>query len=186
MNRLPWPILFAALLAGCAGPQEASTSQYHYLYDEPLVTPGTKFARLPLTVQHTIRAEAGMAQIEDIQKEVHAGRPIYRVTFNNYLSYPPLYIASDGSLLNPDLTVAVAAPPELASLLTAAPFARITLNDLPPPVIKTVQTRAPDAEIDTITKETRGTETTYVVAFKDHKPARVFVSAQGVVLKEEP
>lgn len=176
----------AALLAGCAGQPVAGPSEYTYLYDEPLITPGTKFARLPLTVQHTIRAEAGMAEIQDIHKEIHEGRPVYRVDFNNEMKYPPLYIDSDGSLLYPDLTVAIAAPPELVGLLVASPFARLTLNDLPPPVIKTVQSQAPEAEIDTITKETRGGEVTYIVAFKDHKPSKIYVSAKGVVLKEEP
>ncbi len=151
-------------------------------YGIPLLSPGTKFASLPPAVQHTIRAETGAAQIEDIVRDTNTGKTIYRVYFENYREFPPLYIAPDGSILNPDLTVAVGASKETVEMSTGGPATGITRSDLPPIVVRTVQRQAPEAEVDTITKEKRGDQTVYLITFKGRLHPSMVVAADGSVL----
>src|SRR5579864_5638427 len=63
-----WLAAGADLLAACAHHHPAPTESYSRIYGQPLVSPGTKFAALPPAIQHTIRAEAGQAEIADINK----------------------------------------------------------------------------------------------------------------------
>ncbi len=183
-----WHVLaLAALIPACAHHPKPATAiyqdpytTYHLAYDLPLVSAGTKFALLPPAVQHTVRAEAGAAQISDIVKDTSAGRIVYRIYFFNSDAFPPLFIAPDGSVLNPNLTVSVGAPQELAEVVTGGKATGLTLGDLPPKVVKGIQQQAPDAEIRSITKERSGDNVTYLVTFKDqaHRPLRI--SSEGV------
>src|SRR5207248_11624205 len=91
---------------------------------------------------------------------------IYRVDFENRDLFPPMYIAADGSLLNPDLSVAIRAPQPATPVVVGGPVT-LSLNDLPPAVVKAIQHAAPDAEVGSITKQTKGDQTTYIVTFKD-------------------
>src|SRR5882724_6067414 len=136
----------AVVSAGCGTPQ-SETSEAMVRYDVPLMSPGTQFAELPPAIQRTIRAETGGVPIRDIQKNSNNDQVVYRVLFQNALLFPPLYIAADGSVLNPDLTVAIAAPHEVVATKTAGPIDRIPFQDLPPQVIKAIQAQAPDAEV---------------------------------------
>jgi len=139
---------------------------------------------LPPAVQHTIRAETGSEDIEDILKDTNSIPPIYRVFFVNRAAFPPLYIRTDGSLLNPDLSVAIGAGQDRFGILTGGPSVGVSLNDLPPTVLTVVQNQAPDAEIDTITKETRGDQTFYTVSFKGRRHADLVVASDGTIVPD--
>src|SRR5438552_10968949 len=111
--------LAVALLPGCVlrqatepAPKPAPGPAYHNPYNTPLSTPGARFAGLPVVVQNTVRSEAGTAEIVDVRKESRQGRVFYKILFRDERNYPPLYVGADGSVLNPDLTVAVPAPQE--------------------------------------------------------------------------
>src|SRR6478672_8666812 len=100
-----WLCMALVLGAGCATappPHDAVTQ-----YETPLSSPGAQFAALPAAVQNTIRTEAGAAEIDNIVKDRSSGHLVYRTSFVNEEVYPPLFVASDGSVLNPDLTLAV-------------------------------------------------------------------------------
>jgi hypothetical protein len=155
-------------------------------YSAPLISPGTKFASLPPAVQHTIRAETGGSQIDDIVKDTRSGSVVYRIYFIDNESLPPLYVAPDGSVLYRDLTVAVGAATDSVGVLTGGPNSSVTLGDLPPRVVKVIQQRAPDAEIGAISKETRGDQIVYVVQFKDKRHPPISVSADGTFLGAKP
>src|SRR5215831_2710544 len=110
--------LFIALwAAGCGtSPRRHAVTEY----DTPLNSPGAQFAALPAAVQNTIRTEVGAAEIDDIIKDTSSGHPVYKAFFENDEVYPPLYIAPDGSVLNPDLTVAVGAVRDETAMLTGS------------------------------------------------------------------
>jgi hypothetical protein len=183
VNALLFLGALAIVSAGCETLQP-KTSEAMVRYDVPLKSPGTQFAELPPAVQRTIRAETGGVPILDIQKNSNNDQVVYRVLFQNALLFPPLYIAADGSVLNPDLTVAIAAPHEVVATKTAGPIEQIPLQDLPPQVIKAIQAQAPDAEVSHIERETQGDKVVYSVTFKDRNHPRLYLAPDGTVLGE--
>ncbi|PWU09237.1 MAG: hypothetical protein C5B50_27945 [Verrucomicrobia bacterium] len=107
-------------LTGCASHHHARhihrpAPENRTTYHEPLLSSGATFGALPPTVQNTIRAEVGGAEIDRVIKGIGAGHTVYVIFFQQGLIFPPLYVAPDGSVLNPNLTVAVAAPGAQAS-----------------------------------------------------------------------
>lgn len=180
--------LLGVLLTGCAHHREAEkveqkTSEpieYQRLYHYPLQSVGTQFAALPPAVQRTVRAEVGSAQIADIKKATTGSDLVYVVYFMKRDVMPPLYVAPDGSVLRPDLKVFIAAPHETALDIGTG----LTLNDLPPKVVATIQQRASDAEVGAIGKETKGDNVTYVIFFKGDRHVPLYISADGTFVKE--
>jgi hypothetical protein len=180
--------ILGALLTGCAHHREAEKVEkktaepieYERLYHFPLQSVGTKFAALPPAVQRTVRAEVGSAQIADIRKGTTGSNLVYVVYFMKRDVMPPLYIAPDGSVLKPDLKVFIPAPHDSA----ADAGTGLTLNDLPPKVVTTIQERAPDAEVGVIGKETRGDNVTYLIFFKGDRHPPIYISADGSFVKE--
>jgi hypothetical protein len=185
-------VLALSLIAGCATHEETSpvppqTSEAPNPYTKPLNSIGGKFGGLPPTVQNTIRAEVGTAEIVDVVKDSTTDRVYYKVFFREKTIYPPLYIAPDGSVLNPDLTVAVAAPRDSTGGTAFGPSEAVPLSDLPANVAQVIQERAPDAQVALIIKETWGTHVVYVISFSDAaRHPRLFVVADGTVLHEAP
>jgi hypothetical protein len=188
-------ILGAGLLSGCVSqPQfsETTTTEEREQvvaqeemkptpYRLPLISIGAKFSGLPPAVQNTIRAEVGTLTMTDIVKDTGSGKTVYQIYFANAELFPPLYIAPDGSVLNPDLTVAVAAPEEHIGVSTAG--AGLQPSDLPPEVLRTIQSKAPSGEIARIFKETWGNQAVYIVSFKDpaHNP-KLYVASDGTMV----
>src|SRR5438094_597506 len=99
-----------AFCAGCASHRDSQRARNETPYRGPLVSPGGQFGLLPPAVQNTVRAETGSAEIKDVAKKTVGDRTVYEVQFLNEELYPPILVARDGSLLNPDLTVAAGAP----------------------------------------------------------------------------
>jgi hypothetical protein len=141
---------------------------------------------LPLcrSVQNSIRAETGGADLDRVVKGSTDNRLVYVIYFRDKALLPPLYVAPDGTVLNPDLSVAVNAPRNSVGTLTGGPVTGLTLSDLPPKVVETIQQLAPDAEIDFISKQTRGDQTTYLVTFKNRARPTLHLAQDGSVLKE--
>lgn len=175
--------LISALLAGCA--HEQQVAEHPAPYQRPLNSPGGKFSGLPPAVQNTIRAETGAAEIEDIVKDTSSRQLFYKVYFVNRKLFPTLYVAPDGSVLNPNLTVAVGAGQDTIGVLTGGAVSGLKPSDLPPNVMKVIQERAPHTEIASIYKETWGDRDVYLVSFKDpiHNPD-LYIAADGTILKE--
>ena len=169
-----------ALVAGCAKhatyvQDSASVAGEKTLYTAPLATAGAKFGALPAVVQNTVRTQVGTTQIYDVRKENHEGHIFYEISFVDSNSWPALLAAPDGSVLNPDLTVAVQAPQPLNP--------EVKLADLPSEVRKVLQDRPLTAEIACITQEMWGEHTVYVVSFKEdaHRP-KMYLVADGTVM----
>jgi hypothetical protein len=184
-------VVLLSLLVGCArrhesgpapapAPTRASHSQTPYT--KPLTSLGAKFAGLPLAVQNTVRAEAGMEEIADVLKETSPERVYYKILFRASRRYPPLYVAPDGSVLNPDLTVALHAAQDSSGALVAAPVV-VNPESLPPNVTKAIRERAPNAEIALVSREAVGNQVVYVVSFKEPRQhPKLMVFSDGTVL----
>src|SRR5262244_1574702 len=107
--RVGWATLILLLLAGCVGSHGNSKEQPKTHYTRPLLSPGAQFATLPPPVQNAVRAQAGIQEITHITKDTSSGQVVYKIYFSEGQIFPPLYVAADGSVLHPDLRVAVPA-----------------------------------------------------------------------------
>jgi hypothetical protein len=168
-------VSLAALLAGCATQEQAQDAARQTPYHKPLTSPGAKFGALPPIVQRTVLAEVGPEEITDAVRDTTSGRVVYKVYFRDSEIFPPLYIAPDGSVLNPDLTVAV----------SAVEGTRVKPADVPVKVSKAVKDRASAGEVAYVNKEAWGGRVVYVVTFKDqaHNP-KLLVGEDGTILDE--
>jgi hypothetical protein len=168
-------VSLTVLLAGCATQNQNKTAAQETPYRKPLTSPGAKFGALPPLVQLSVLAEVGPEEVVDAVRDTSSGRVVYKVYFRDSEIFPTIYVAPDGSVLNPDLTVAV----------KARPGTRVKLADLPPSVKEAIPKRAPAAEVAYISKETWGERTVYVVTFKDETHnAKLLLGEDGAVLDE--
>jgi hypothetical protein len=168
-------VSLALLLTGCATHSKTELAQHQTVYNKPLTSPGAKFGILPPMVQRTVLSEAGPAEVVDAVRDTSTGRVVYKIYFRDNEVYPTMYVAPDGSVLNPDLTVAV----------SAVHGVRVKTSDLPPKVSKAIPERAPSAEVSYINKETWGGRTVYVVTFKDEAHnSRLLLAEDGTVVDE--
>jgi hypothetical protein len=155
-----WFVALACALCGCA-------SEPIVAYNAPLLSPGGKFSKLPPTVQNSVRAEAGMAEIHDILKGHTGNATFYEVTFRYPDINPPLYLAPDGSVLTPDLHVAVGATEDTIEASTGSGVSSIKLDTLPSNVVQTIRHSAPTAEVNSIARLNSGGDVFYDVTFKE-------------------
>jgi len=165
----------ALLLAGCATQSNTQTAQNQTVYNKPLTSPGAKFGALPQVVQRTVLAEAGPAEVVDAVRDTSSGRVVYKIYFRDSDIFPPIFVAPDGSVLNPDLTVAVSA---LSGI-------RLKPAEVPAAVMKVIPERAPAAKVDYINLESWGGRLVYVVNFKDeaHNP-KLLIALDGSPVDE--
>ena len=177
-----FPAIAAVLvIAGCAHREKTADV---YPYHNPLTSPGAKFAGLPPAVQNTIHAQAGTAEIYDIQKMSNPERIVYKILFRDSAQYPPLYVAADGSVLYPNMNVAVGAAEDSIGVITSGPVTGIKMADVPNAVAKTVQEKAPTAEVAYINKIGTGEKAVYEIAFKDGmRNPKLYVAEDGRLLR---
>ena len=178
MKALVLPlILLVGLMAGCATKTDArKAAEQKTPYHRPLTSLGAKFGALPPAVQGTVLAQAGSTDITDAIRDTSSGRAVYKIYFRDPDVFPPLFIAPDGSVLNPDLTIAV----------NAIHGNRVKASEVPPKVMKVIEEHGPAAGSSAISKEKWGDRVVYVVDFKDtaHYP-RMFIAADGSIVQEE-
>ncbi len=170
-------------VSGCASSGPEAGSDYGDRYRRPLSSPGTQFSQLPPAVQHTVRAEAGSATITLIDHNTSEGKTVYRIVFQNADLFPPLYVASDGSVLYPNLKLAVGAPSDVFSAARHGSVTSVSPDDLPPEVVKAIQRQRPDAEINYIDRETRDGRVLYTVTFKGRAHRRLTLGPNGEIIE---
>lgn len=177
---LAWVAGLAVVITGCASSPDHQTVKTPYQY--PLVSPGVQFATLPPVVQNTIRAQAGASSITHISQGYASGVSYYKVSFEKPLIEPPLFVASDGSVLEPNLeTIAVGAGSDLSGVDQGA-ASNISLADLPAPVLNALVERAPDAEIGSIHKEVWGERDLFIVTFSDSmRYPKLYILSDGTL-----
>jgi hypothetical protein len=171
--------LLAAFVTGCETPDRVEA------YHAPLTSVGARFGALPAAVQNTIRAESGAAEIRDIDKEVRKVGPVYRVSYANEDLYPPLFVAADGSVINPDMTVAVGAASDESAVIKGGAAGGLRFADLPGPVASVVDKNGARSEILSMDKETWGSRVVYIISFKNETlHPRLYVTTDGTVLRD--
>ncbi|MEI6783863.1 MAG: hypothetical protein WCQ21_23470 [Verrucomicrobiota bacterium] len=168
-------VSLAVLLAGCATPEKPQVPSHETPYHKPLTSPGAKFGGLPMVVQLTVLAQVGPEEVEDAVRDTSSGRVVYKIYFRDHEVFPPLYVAPDGSVLNPDLTIAV----------NAVQGTRVKSADVPAKVMKAIPTRAPVSDVAYVNRESWGGQIVYVVTFKDqaHNP-KLLIGEDGAFLDE--
>jgi hypothetical protein len=189
MKASPLLLALLPLLAGCASHRPVEVVEIEPTpYTYPFVSPGAKFAALPPPVQLAIRAQSGTAELRDIARFTSGGQPVYKVWFVKDDIYPPLYLASDGSVLNPDLSVAVGASSDSFSVVTGSGASDLRLQDLmPPAVLKALQQRAPISEVAHLSKQPWGQGTLYGISFKNpHLYPQLYITSDGTVIEQPP
>jgi hypothetical protein len=170
-------VMVALLLVGCGTTKKRQMTEYQTAYDKPLTSPGAKFGAMPPVVQRTVLAEAGPAEVVDAVRDTSSGHVVYKIYFRDKETFPPLYVGPDGSVLKPDLTVAV----------SAVHGTRVKNAEVPANVLKAIPEHAPTAEVAYINMETWGGRIIYVVTFKDetHNP-KLLIGSDGSVVDETP
>ena len=168
-------VSLTVLLAGCATQDQNQTAEQQTPYRKPLTSPGAKFGALPPVVQLTVLAEVGPEEVVDAVRDTSSGRVVYKIYFRDYELFPPLDVAPDGSVLNPDLTIAV----------KAVDGTRVKAADVPAKVMQAIPGRAPVSAIAYVNKESWGGRVVYVVTFKDqaHYP-KLLIGEDGAFLDE--
>src|SRR4051812_32410562 len=124
----------------------------------------TKFNELPPAVQKTVRAQAPNAEIANVSKKTENGQDVYQVEFNEPGKNPKVLVAADGKLLSTDMASPAGA---LEKLLTPTGATGTKLSALPEKAQKTIQSRAPNAEITDISRHETDGRVIYEVEFKD-------------------
>ncbi len=96
-------IAVAGLLSGCAWTgKHAGASSYN---DENVLTGGPTvgmtISDLPQSVKDELKKQVPKAEISDIQRETVNGHTTYKIDFLDKTKYPQMWIADDGSLVQP-------------------------------------------------------------------------------------
>ena len=122
-----------------------------------------KFNELPPAVQKTVRAQAPNGEIADVSKTTRDGIDVYEVQFNEPGKNPKVVVAADGRLVSSD----VANPPgAIERLLTPTGATGTKLSALPEKAQRTIQSKAPDAEIADISRHESNGRVYYTVEFR--------------------
>jgi hypothetical protein len=167
------------LFSGCAS--EETVEAYH----APLTSVGARFGALPVAVQNTIRAQTGTADISDIVKEHRSIGTVYKVSYATEDLYPPLYVAPDGSVINPDMTVAVGATHDDTTVERGGAAGGLHFSDLPPGAAKVAEDIAPKEEIQSIDRQLWGNRVVYIVTFREGtRHPRLYVESDGTILRD--
>jgi hypothetical protein len=154
-------------------------------YRQPLVSSGSQFASLPPAVQNAVRAETGSADLDGVARTNVQGKTVFEIRFQNPELYPRMYVAQDGSVLRPDLTVAVGAPRDNSEVITGAGAGGLKFEDLPRPAAAVIRSHAPVDQIASIDRQMWGNQLTYIVTFKDQvRYPKLYLASDGTVLKE--
>src|SRR5262245_39094302 len=139
----------AGLLAGCNQNLEKSSQ---------------KFNELPPAVQKTVRAQAPQAEIASVDRKTMDGTDLYEITLKQNGTNPKLLVTTDGRLVSTELPNS-AGP--VQRILTPTGAAGTPFSALPLAAQKTIQSRAPNAQVANITRQEKNGRTIYEVEFSD-------------------
>jgi uncharacterized membrane protein YkoI len=143
-----------------------------------------KFNELPRDVQKTVRAHAPNAEIASVDKKTQDGMVVYEITFNEPGKNPSMTVAADGRMLSTDKTTAKGAPGTLERVFKGTGATGTKLSALPEKVQKTIQTQAPNADIEDINRKEKDGVVFYEVEFRDKgKNPTMCVAEDGTLLQ---
>ncbi|HYE30504.1 MAG TPA: PepSY-like domain-containing protein [Methylomirabilota bacterium] len=145
----------------------------------------------PASVQQAIRAQAGAAQIEDLDREVRDGRTVYEAAFKRAGTHTEIVVGEDGTLISPAPTATAAAVASTAggsTNITLQAATKVAFTSLPSIVQQTVKAQAGASPVEDVDMGTWAGRQVYQVAFKDAQGQHreLFVSQEGVLLNPQP
>ena len=161
----------AALVTGC---------------NQSVKTASEDFNTLPSAVQKSIRAQAPNGDITSIAQTTDNGVQAYQVAFRNATGPDStMIVAMDGRVLSSDLpSQPNGLVQDVKKALTPTGAVGTQFSSLPEVVQKTIQSKAPDAEISDITRHDDNGHTIYEVAFKDsQKNPNMKVADDGTLIQ---
>jgi len=120
--------------------------------------------QLPPSVQAKIRAQVGSDQIDDIDRDIRNGQPVYEVGFKHNGQQTELKFDQNGSLIGSHggaITSSSTAP-------TAAQLdnRKLTREELPVMVRRAIDSRLRGMEINDIEREVKNGQVTYGIGYK--------------------
>lgn len=157
----------AGLLVGC---------------NRSLESASTKFNELPPAVQKTVRAQAPNGEIANVSSKTDNGMQIYEIEFREPGTNPKILVAADGKLVSTDMAKPAGA---VERLLTPTGAVGTKLSALPEKAQKTIQEKAPNAEIADISRHETNGRVIYEVEFKDKgKNPTMRVAEDGTLVQD--
>jgi uncharacterized membrane protein YkoI len=159
-------IAAAGLIIGCSKSIESASQKYN---------------ELPPAVQKTVRAQAPNGEIADVSKTTQNGLEVYEIQFREPGSNPKIVVSTDGRLLNTDLPRPAGV---IERALTPTGATGTKFSSLPEAAQKTIQSKAPNAEIADISRHERDGRVIYEIEFKDKgKNPTMQVAEDGTVVQ---
>lgn len=132
-----------------------------------------KMEQVPAHVRDQIRAQAGSARIEDIDKETRNGKTVYEVAFKEDGQHREFRVEDNGA-------------PYSAPAAAALDSRKIGYDALPQAVKRTVHSRIRGAEINDIDRQVKDGKTTYEVGYKSPEgdQRELLIADNGAVLRD--
>jgi uncharacterized membrane protein YkoI len=160
-------IAAASLFVGCSKSIESASQ---------------KFNELPPAVQKTVRAQAPNGEIADVSKTTDNGVEVYEIQFREPGTNPKIKVMTDGKLVSTDMARPAGA---VERALTPTGATGTKFSSLPEAAQKTIQSRAPNAEIADIARHEKDGRVIYEIEFRDKgKNPTMRVAEDGTVVQE--
>lgn len=135
--------------------------------------------RIPAPVQKSIFAQKGQARVENFEKQMVNGRPVYQFSFKKNGSMQNLAFNADGSSANVVSTSNAASTPAAPALNGDT----VAFRDLGWTVQKPILDQSGYAKIETVTRTTRNGKTIYIARYdKNGQPQELRVAEDGTVV----
>lgn len=154
--------------------------------NQSVKTASEDFNTLPPAVQKSIRAQAPNGDIADISQTTDNGVQAYKVDIRNANGPDStMVIAMDGRVLSSDLpSQPNGLVQSVKKALTPTGAVGTQFSALPESVQKTIQSKAPDAEISDISRHDDNGRTIYEISFKDsQKNPNMKVADDGTLIQ---
>ncbi|MGZ8940878.1 MAG: PepSY-like domain-containing protein, partial [Limisphaerales bacterium] len=133
-----------------------------------------RFEELPIDLKDKIRAHSGSAPIEDVDRQSKGGKTVYEVGFKKNGQHTEMRFDEKGE------PVTAAGNPALDSR-------KITYNELPEAVRKTLEARVTSGEVNDIDRQVKNGQATYEVGFKQNdRQQELVLSQDGRILNDSP
>lgn len=132
-----------------------------------------RIEQLSTELRDKIRAHSGANPIEDIDRQTQAGKTVYEVAFKKNGAHTELTFDEKGNLLT-------------SGGKSALTSGKISFNELPEAVRKTLETRVKSGEINDVERLVKNGEATYEIGFKqgDQRQQELVLSQDGRILND--
>jgi uncharacterized membrane protein YkoI len=140
------------------------------------------FNTLPPAVQKTVRAQAPNGEIAKVSNTTREGVQVYEIEFREPGTNPKIIVAADGKLVSTDMAKPAGA---IERALTPTGAVGTKFSALPPAAQKTIQTKAPNAEIADVSRHEKDGRVIYEIEFKDKgKNPTIQVAEDGTLVQD--